>query len=142
MVVTSANMISSSETEQDIKTALDISESGALMLDAFCKNDSVNYIYKLKSSIYMQKAWWLACLKRTGEMHACVEEAYRMAHLYDTEAVSTDFSSSLKFLNRTEVHVFDSIGADAVSGIDSLLKDLAEETHGKNRESFDEVKKY
>ena len=142
LLVTSANMMSSSEKEADIKTALDITESGALLLDAFGIKDTVNYLYKLKSSLYMQKAWWLACLKRTDEMHACVEEAYRMAYLYDTEAVSNDLASSLRFLAQTEVHIFDSIGVDAVAGIDSLLDYLNLETHGRNSEGFEEVKKY
>lgn len=142
LLVTSANMIASSEKEQDLKTALSLSESGFLLLDAFGISDTVNYLYKLKSSLLIQKAWWLACLKRTGEMHACVEEAYRMADLYDKEADSKDLASALKFLVQTEIHVFDSIGASAVSGIDAIFDQILSEMNGRNAAAYDEVRNY
>ena len=56
-------------------------------------------------------------------MEACVKEAWELANLYDESASSNELSSSVRFyFSEEKAYSFDSTGAGAVAGVESLFE--------------------
>jgi hypothetical protein len=57
-------------------------------------------------------------------MKACVKEMWDLANLYDRSASSNELSGSVRFyFSEDKAYSFDSTGAGAVSGIESMFED-------------------
>ena len=70
------------------------------------------------------KAWWFSCLHEQESMKACVKEAWELANLFDQSATGNELSESLRFyFSEDKAYSFDSTGAGAVAGVESMFHD-------------------
>lgn len=125
--------VASSGKKADIKKSVELMDTEILILDAYSLSDRINYVHKLKTIALMIKAWWLSCLGEYEDMSQCVKEAYRLASLFDSQDVSSDLSTSIKFyFMEKKSYSYDSLGATAVVGIETLLHKTPDIVSNKN----------
>jgi len=130
--------------KNDLKQAIDLVETELLILDSYSVSDRVNYIFKLKSALYVLKGWWLAALGDDAGMRESIGEAYRLATLFDNAKLPTDIASSVKFnnLGKKKVLTYDTMGAGAVEHIDSFFMRKPDKSFEKNIKYAAKVKEY
>ncbi len=73
-------------------------------------------------------------------MESCVKEAWELANLYDRSASGNELSESVRFyFSEEKAYSFDSTGAGAVSGVESMFEDDGGIVTKKNAKYMDGV---
>ncbi len=119
-----AMSLAASGRKKDIEKAIELADLNMALIMHYAVPDKVTYFHKLRVIMMILKAWWLSCLRELEAMEACVREAWELANLYDQSASTNELSTSIRFyFSEEKAYSYDSTGADAVAGVESMFKD-------------------
>ena len=142
ILVNASIAVAASRKRKDYQTAIDLIDTELQILKLYGSDAEKNYTFKLRTILLIMKAWWLSCIKDYKTMEECVREAYTLAVKLDAEGVPFELSSSLKFyFSEDKSYFYDTVGVDAVAGIENIFKREKEESVsiGKNYEHMKAV---
>ena len=119
-----AMSLAASGRKRDIEKAIEMADMNITLAGLFGVPDKITYMNKLQTIMLILKAWWQSCLGDKAGMEASVAEAFRLASLFDSSNQTNELSSSLRFYySKNKAYSYDSTGANAVSGIESMFED-------------------
>ncbi|WP_026665576.1 helix-turn-helix domain-containing protein [Butyrivibrio sp. FC2001] len=116
----------------DVLKAIDMVDVEMQFIDGSAIEGKVNFCYKPKSFLYIEKACLYSRLGETQEMKECVKKAYELASVYDTSCEVDDINSSIKFLFlKDKVITHGTSGKGAIDSIDNILQYRLKDRDGK-----------
>lgn len=115
--------LSQSSKSKDLDSALELADTMINILDMF-KAVPIGYNSKLEAVFIILKAYIYSCLGDTKHMKKAVREGKTLAQKYDDEGSTANIGEYMKFfyLDNKMYGTMDSIGQNAVKGIDRLIK--------------------
>ena len=119
-----AMALSASCKKKDLEKAIELVDLNMELMDLFAAPGKVTYFHKIKTMMLIMKAWWQSCLGDEKAMENSVSMAYKMACEFDAANAKNELSQSLRFyFSKKKVYSYDSTGANAVTGIETMFKD-------------------
>ena len=119
-----AMSIAASGRKRDIEKAIEMVDANITLAGLFGAPDRITYMNKLQTIMLILKAWWQSCLGDKEAMESSVAEAFRLATLYDNSKSTNELSAGLRFYySKNKAYSYDSTGANAVSGIESMFNE-------------------
>ena len=124
IITNMAMSLAASGRKKDLEKAIELADMNIALTGLYGKPGQITYFHKLQTIMLLLKSWWLACIGDDVTMKACVKEMWDLANLYDKSASSNELSGSVRFyFSDDKAYSFDSTGAGAVSGIESMFED-------------------
>ena len=116
--------LAASGRKKDLEKAIELADMNIALTKLYGRPDQITYFHKLQTIMLLLKSWWLSALGDDAAMKTCVKEMWDLANLYDRSASSNELSGSVRFyFSEDKAYSFDSTGAGAVSGIESMFED-------------------
>ena len=124
VITNMAMSLAASGRKKDIEKAIELCDLNINLTELWGIPGKITYFHKLQTIMLLLKSWWLACIGEDDAMKACVKKTWELANLYDESASSNELSSSIRFyFSDKKAYSFDSTGAGAVTGIESMFDD-------------------
>ncbi len=140
VITNMAMTISASGRNKDIEKAIELADMNIALTELWGIPGKITYFHKLQTIMLILKAWWFSCINQDEKMKDCVKNAWNLANLYDQSASSNELSSSIRFYYSDEkTYSFDSTGASAVTGIESMFENDSSVVTSKNYKHMKKV---
>ena len=140
VITNMAMALAASGRKKDIEKAIELADLNMDLIGRYAIPGKVTYFHKLRTIMLILKAWWLSCIHDKEAMQACVKEAYDLAKQYDDSTSNNELSASVRFYFSDEkAYSFDSTGAGAVAGIESMFENDKSVESAKNYKYMSDV---